>query len=129
MASLWRVSAPPPPTPPTGGTRGEYNMNQKRPKYHAPPVIRQRAKELRWKMTPAETALWERLKTKQLHGLKFRRQHPIHYFILDFYCHAHQLVVEVDGGIHQQQRDYDDARTQWLNQRGFQVIRFTNDEV
>lgn len=104
-------------------------MNQKRPKYHSPPGVRKRAKELRWPMTPAETALWERLKNKQLHGLKFRRQHPLHHFILDFYCHEHQLVVEVDGEIHQQQRDYDQARSEWLAQREFKVIRFTNEEV
>ncbi|MCB9105955.1 MAG: endonuclease domain-containing protein [Anaerolineales bacterium] len=104
-------------------------MDQKRPKYHSPPAIRQRAKELRWPMTPAETALWERLKNKQLYGLKFRRQHPLHHFILDFYCHAHKLVIEVDGGIHQQQSDYDEARTEWLTQRDFKVIRFTNEEV
>jgi len=78
-------------------------MTQKRPKYHSPKTVRQRAKELRWPMTPAETVLWERLKKKQLHGLKFRRQHPLHHFILDFYCHAQQVVVEADGGIHRQQ--------------------------
>ncbi len=104
-------------------------MKPKRPRYPSPPAIRQRAKELRWPMTPAETALWERLKNKQLHGLKFRRQHPLHHFILDFYCHAHQLVIEVEGGIHQQQRDYDESRTEWLTQRDFKVIRFTNEEV
>ena len=104
-------------------------MNQKRPTYHSPPAVRQRAKELRWPMTPAETALWERLKNKQLHGLKFRRQHPLHHFILDFYCHAHQLVIEIDGSIHQQQSDYDEARTEWLTQRDFKVIRFTNEAV
>ncbi|MCB0196359.1 MAG: endonuclease domain-containing protein [Anaerolineae bacterium] len=104
-------------------------MKQKRPKYHAPPAVRQRAKELRWPMTPAETALWERLKNKQHHGLKFRRQHPIHHFIVDFYCHAHQLIIEVDGGIHEQQQDYDEARTEWLTQRDFNIIRFSNEEV
>ena len=104
-------------------------MKPKRPKYHSPPAIRQRAKELRWPMTPAETALWERLKGKQLHGLKFRRQHPLHHFILDFYCHAHRLIIEIDGGIHQQQKDYDESRTEWLTQRDFKVIRFTNEEV
>lgn len=80
-------------------------------------------------MTPAETVLWERLQNKQLHDLKFRRQHPVHHFILDFYCHAHQLVVEVDGGIHKTQQNYDEARTEWLAQRDFRVIRFTNEEV
>jgi very-short-patch-repair endonuclease len=104
-------------------------MPQKQPKYHSPPLVRQRAKELRWPQTPAEAALWERLQNKQLYGLKFRRQHPLHHFILDFYCHAHHLVIEVDGGIHQQQQDYDAARTEWLTQRGFKVIRFSNEEV
>ncbi len=80
-------------------------------------------------MTPAETALWERLKNKQLHGLKFRRQHPLHHFILDFYCHAHQLAIEIDGPIHDQQQSYDYARTECLTQHEFKVIRFTNDEV
>lgn len=104
-------------------------MKPKRPKYYSPPAVRQRAKELRWPLTPAEAALWERLKNKQLYGLKFRRQHPLHHFILDFYCHAHQLVVEVDGPVHEQQRDYDESRTEWLTDRGFRVIRFSNEEV
>ena len=104
-------------------------MAQKQPKYYSPPAIRQRAKELRWEMTPAETVLWERLQNKRLYGLKFRRQHPLHHFILDFYCHRHQLVVEVDGGIHCQQKEHDAARTEWLTQHGFMVIRFTNDQV
>lgn len=104
-------------------------MPQKQPKYYSPPVVRQRAKELRWPQTPAEAALWERLQNKQLYGLKFRRQHPLHHFILDFYCHAHQLVIEVDGGIHQHQQEYDAARTEWLTQRGFTVIRFRNEDV
>lgn len=104
-------------------------MNSQRPKYYSPPAVRQQAKELRWPMTPAETVLWERLHNKQLYGLKFRRQHPLHHFILDFYCHAHRLVVEVDGGIHDCQKGYDEARIEWLVQHGFRVIRFTNEEV
>ena len=104
-------------------------MTAKRAPYPSPPSIRQRAKELRWHMTPAEKALWERLKDKRLQGLKFRRQHPLHHFILDFYCHAHRLVVEVDGGVHQEQQVYDEARTEWLAQHGFMVIRFSNEEI
>lgn len=104
-------------------------MTTKKPRYPSPPAVRQRAKELRWPMTPAEAALWNRLKNKQFHGLKFRRQHPLHHFILDFFCHAHRLVIEVDGSVHDQQQAYDEARTEWLNQRGFKVIRFTNEAV
>jgi very-short-patch-repair endonuclease len=98
-------------------------------RYASPPAVRRRAKELRWPMTSAEAALWERLRTKQLHGLKFRRQHPIDRFIVDFFCHAQRLVVEVDGDIHDEQREYDEARTQWLSQRGYRVLRFGNDKV
>ena len=104
-------------------------MTTKKPRYPSPPAVRQRAKELRWPLTPAETALWDRLKNKQLNGLKFRRQHPLHHFILDFFCHAHQLVIEIDGAVHDQQQAYDETRTEWLTQRGFKVMRFTNAEV
>ncbi|MEM7029825.1 MAG: DUF559 domain-containing protein [Chloroflexota bacterium] len=104
-------------------------MSAKQPRYPSPPAIRQRAKELRWVMTPAEQALWLRLQNKQFYGLKFRRQHPLHHFILDFYCHAHQLVIEVDGGVHNDQQDYDQARTEWLIDRDFTVLRFRNEQV
>jgi len=80
-------------------------------------------------MTPAEKKLWARLSNKQLHGLKFRRQHPLHHFILDFYCHAQRLVVEVDGGVHSAQREYDQAREKWLTQREYRVLRFSNKAV
>ena len=100
--------------------------------YKYPPrQIVARAKELRRPLTPQEAKLWQQLRGKQLFGLKFRRQHPIHTFILDFYCHAKQLVVEIDGDSHDKpvQQCYDQARTEWLEQRGLQVIRFTNRDV
>jgi very-short-patch-repair endonuclease len=95
------------------------------------PVILARARELRREMTPQERKLWALLRRKQLYGLKFRRQHPLHRFILDFYCHAHRLAVEIDGQGHAEpdQRAYDQARTRWLNDHGVRVIRFTNREV
>ncbi len=89
------------------------------------------ARELRHEMTPQENKLWQRLRQKQLYGLKFRHQHPIHHYILDFFCHEHKLAVEVDGHSHaepaQQARDL--ARKEWLAQRGIQVIRFANREI
>ncbi|HEY86125.1 MAG TPA: endonuclease domain-containing protein [Chloroflexi bacterium] len=93
-------------------------MSKKQPGYPSLQAVRRRAKELRWQMTPAEKKLWAQLSNKQLHGLKFRRQHPLHHFILDFYCRTQRLVVEVDGGAHSTQRDYDEAREEWLIQRG-----------
>ena len=64
------------------------------------PFVQQNAKELRQSLTPAERILWERLRDRRLSSLKFRRQHPIGAFIVDFYCPAARLVIEIDGGIH-----------------------------
>jgi very-short-patch-repair endonuclease len=80
-------------------------------------------------MTPAELVLWGKLRNRQLKGLKFRRQHPIGRLIVDFYCPAYRLVVEVDGGIHEKQLAEDQERDQWLTEPGYQVIRVTNKEV
>jgi len=93
------------------------------------PEIEAAARNLRQNMTPAEQILWEALKGRQVTGLKSRCQHPVGPFILDFYCPARKLVVEVDGGVHDSQAEYDEARTQQLNDYGYQVLRFRNDEV
>ena len=93
------------------------------------PEIEAAARNLRQNMTPAEQVLWEALKGRQVAGLKFRCQHPVGPFILDFYCPARKLAVEVDGGVHDGQAEYDEARTQQLNDYGYQVLRFRNDEV
>ena len=104
-------------------------MPEPRARYPSPPGVRRRAKELRWPLRPAEAMLWRRLKTKQFYGLKFRRQHPIHRFIVDFYCHAHRLVIEIDGGIHEEQQEQDEARSRWFTDRGFRILPFTNAQV
>ena len=95
------------------------------------PAILARARELRQPLTPQEQKLWQRLRGKQLYGIKFRRQHPIYRFILDFFCYQHRLVIEIDGDSHAEpaQQRYDQARTEWLEQRGMRVIRFTNRDV
>ena len=80
-------------------------------------------------MTDAERLLWQHLRSRQLAGLKFRRQHPIGRYILDFVCLEAGLVIEVDGGQHGPQHSYDEARTAWLGQRGYRVLRFWNNEV
>lgn len=71
--------------------------------------IEEAARLLRQQLTPAEAKLWEALRGHQLKGLKFRCQHPIGRFIVDFYCPSLKLVIEVDGSIHTQQQDYDQA--------------------
>jgi very-short-patch-repair endonuclease len=87
------------------------------------------AKQLRKALTPAEQQLWQALRGGKLAGLKFRRQHPVGHFILDFYCAAHKLVIEVDGEIHETQIEYDAARTTKLEDHGYKILRFTNEVV
>lgn len=88
------------------------------------------AKENRNNMTEAEQMLWNYLKVRR-NGLSFRRQHIIGDYICDFVCLKKKLIIEVDGGYHnEQQQIQDDAiRQSWLESRGFEVIRFTNEEI
>ena len=91
--------------------------------------VRKRAKELRQQATPVEKIIWEQLRDRRLLGLKFRRQHPLGIYIVDFYCPAHRLVVEIDGEIHRYQGVNDQTRTDQLEEKGYKVIRFWNYEV
>ncbi|MGB7417506.1 MAG: endonuclease domain-containing protein [Thermosynechococcaceae cyanobacterium] len=93
------------------------------------PAIVAAARRLRLRLTPAERILWQALKKRQLGGLRFRCQHPIESFIVDFYCAQCRLVVELDGEIHDQQIEYDAARTDRLNQLGYRVVRFRNQDA
>lgn len=93
------------------------------------PKIFFRAKELRKVQTPTEQKLWAHLRNHRLNGLGFRRQHALGPFIVDFCCPMYKGIVEVDGSQHLEQNEYDEARTKWLNDHGWKVIRFTNQEV
>ena len=95
----------------------------------ADPIVQRRARELRRPLSPPEAKIWSRLRDRRLDGHKFRRQHPIGSYILDFYCQEQRLVVELDGDSHASQVDYDRRRTEWLEARGYRVLRFTNREV
>jgi very-short-patch-repair endonuclease len=88
------------------------------------------AKELRKNMTEAEHKLWFHLR-QGVGGLKFRRQHVLKNYIADFYCHKIKLVIEADGSIHKKAdvKEYDEIREQNLKDWGYEVIRFTNDEI
>lgn len=99
--------------------------------YGASALIHARARDLRKSMTPAEMKLWEKLKGKALEGYKFRRQHPISNYIVDFYCHSSKLVIELDGSIHKlpDQKEYDSGRQYELQELGLRILRFTNEEV
>lgn len=89
------------------------------------------ARELRQVETETEKIMWEMLRGRRLNGLKFRRQHPYEHYVLDFFCVEHQLVVELDGSVHDilDQAAYDKERTNFLNERGLRVIRFGNEEI
>ena len=87
------------------------------------------ARALRRTMTDAERVLWGVLRSRQLQGFKFRRQHPIGTFVVDFVCLEHKLILELDGGHHAQQVEADAERTAFLENLGFRVLRFWNNEV
>ncbi len=91
----------------------------------------QQARALRQSPTTAEQVLWRHLRNRQLAGAKFRGQHPLGPYILDFVCLEHGLVVELDGGQHAdlQAQAYDRQRAVWLRQQGLRVLRFWNHEV
>jgi len=99
--------------------------------YGAKPEIFKKAKALRDNMTPSEKKLYEKLRNNQILYLRFKAQHPISQFIVDFYCHPLKLVIEVDGEIHNQKsiKEYDENRTIELEKLGLQVIRFKNKDV
>jgi very-short-patch-repair endonuclease len=94
------------------------------PNNYRKPVTR----SLRQRMTDAETRLWYLLRGRHLADAKFRRQFPIGPYVADFFCHEYGLIVEVDGGQHLESRR-DAERTSYLEQRGYTVLRFWNDEV
>ncbi|TLN06505.1 DUF559 domain-containing protein [bacterium] len=93
---------------------------------NTPPELAQRARELRSNQTPAEQVLWEKLRGNRLNGWHFRRQQIIGGYIVDFYCPRAGLAVELDGGIHGSQREYDADRDRTLTTYRIRVLRFTN---
>ncbi|MGY6528781.1 MAG: type ISP restriction/modification enzyme [Cyanobacterium sp.] len=96
-----------------------------------PRELLEKARQLRAKQTPTEVILWECLRRNRLFNFKFRRQHNIGSFIVDFYCHSAKLVIEVDGKIHEksEQKDKDKNRDEWLKSQGLKVLRITNEMV
>ena len=104
-------------------------MNGRRRMRASTPEIEQRARDLRAKMTPAERVMWMLLRKHRRAGFHFRRQHPMARFIVDFCCTKAKLCIEVDGAVHEQQRERDEERTAWLEAMGYRVLRFTNEEV
>ena len=88
-----------------------------------------RDRNLRKNQTDAEVTLWHLVRGKRFSGLKFRRQHPISPYIVDFICTEKKLIIEVDGGQHADAVEYDKKRTAFLESKGYTVIRFWNNEI
>ncbi len=88
-----------------------------------------RARQLRNDMTEAEKWLWEKLRSRELDGFKFRRQRPIGPFVVDFVCLKKKIVIEVDGGQHAEELEQDKRRSEFLTREGYKVLRFWNHEV
>jgi purine nucleoside phosphorylase len=134
-STFGKVPIPPPPPHPIRTLRrrieeGEQNdgwAHTYQPEVWK--VTQPLAREMRLEPTPAEERLWKALRGKQLAGYKFRRQHPIDRFIVDFYCAQAKLVIEVEGEIHQQTQEEDALRSEILRSKGLRVIRFTNKSV
>ncbi len=132
----------PPPFPPPDSGGGVPAIEGKSPLLdkegvgggrviHNKPRLRSRRKELRNNPTQAETQLWGVLQHSSLEGFKFRRQHSVGYYILDFYCSSERLAIELDGDSHftDDGVTYDIERTRFLNALNIRVLRFTNTEV
>jgi len=104
-------------------------MTDRQPRHRIRPDLKARAADLRREATHPERVLWQRLRRSQLAGLKFRRQHVIGPYIVDFSCPAKRLIVEVDGESHVRRGPADAQRDAFLRSRGLIVIRVTNDDV
>ena len=87
------------------------------------------ARKLRRSETDAERKIWQQLRSHNLNGVKFRRQHPVGPYIIDFICINEKLVIELDGSQHQRQEDYDAERTAYLERNGYRVMRFWDNDV
>ncbi|MCK6554739.1 endonuclease domain-containing protein [Candidatus Binatia bacterium] len=94
-----------------------------------PSAATRRARRLRRRATDAEGRLWYHVRARQVDGAKFRRQEPLGPYMVDFCCVESRLVVEVDGGQHFEQREYDEERSRFLELSGYRVLRFWNNEV
>ena len=91
--------------------------------------MKRRARELRKESTIAELNLWYSLRHRRLNGLKFHRQHVMGNYIVDFVCWEKKIIIEIDGGQHSQNAQYDEKRTAYLKTRGFRVLRYWNNDV
>jgi len=107
----------------------KYKENQKKnvmKKYN-----KERARYLRKQQTETEKILWKTLRNRKICKTKFRRQHPIDSYVTDFCCEEKRLIIEIDGKIHDEpeNKEYDNIRSEYLELKGYKIIRFRNDEI
>jgi very-short-patch-repair endonuclease len=122
--SCGTFGAPPPPG------RGRVGVGaEAASRFNRTAIKTARARQLRRDATNVERRLWHKLRNAQIDGTSFRRQHPAGRYILDFYCPALQLAIELDGGQHAQAARQDRRRDEWLAQRGVTVLRFWNSDI
>ena len=115
----------------------EKKKHEKQCKKEMKEDIREVCRRFRKNQTKTEIAFWKVARNRQIAEFKILRQYPIRFewdnqirfFIADFYCHKAKLVIEIDGGIHETQKEYDKMREQIINQLGYNIIRFSNNEV
>jgi len=126
-----RGATPPSPEASGEGGQGDEGWGDEGKPPHPSRELIARARQLRQEATSAEQLLWELLRNRQLLGRKFRRQHPIGRFIADFFCDDANLVIEIDGAIHQEasQQERDRVRAEALQQYGYYLLRFSNEQV
>ena|SRR6056297_674645 len=98
-------------------------------KIDTPKYVIDLARDLRQNLTQSEKLIWEMIRNKQLDGYRFRCQHPIYRYVLDFYCHEAMLAVEIDGDVHKKREDYDGYRDEFLKSIGITTFRFSTEEV
>jgi very-short-patch-repair endonuclease len=103
-------------------TKGKQNLG-------ASANIKNKARELRKNLTPAETELWRYIRKGQLDGKHFRKQHPYGIYILDFYCFKASLAIEIDGPVHISKHEYDLEREKYIESSGVKVLRFSNEDI
>jgi very-short-patch-repair endonuclease len=120
----------PHPQPLSQGGRGELEQAVY---WDIPHSLKQRmtevARQFRKKPTPSENILWQAIRSRKLAGRKFRRQQPIGVFVVDFFCSSEQLIVEVDGSIHESQRQCDQQRQELLELLNLKVVRISSEQV
>ena len=111
--------------PPPSAGEGQPRSGRERARQE---LLRERAKQMRSEPTPAEHRLWQLLRAKRLAGFKFKRQLQIDGSIVDFVCLSQRLIVEADGGQHNESK-YDEKRDAYLKAQGFRILRFWNDDI